>query len=69
MHGFITDILYKQRKKSLKQANSMIEASNMGNINVVQMIFVVLIVLILCFVLTIFNLIVNYFVQPSTINM
>ena len=69
MHGFITDIQYKQRKKSLKQANSMIEASNMGKINVVQMIFVVLIVLILCFVLTIFNLIVNYFVQPSTINM
>ena len=35
MHGFITDIQYKQRKKSLKQASSMIEASNMGNIIVV----------------------------------
>lgn len=69
MHGFITDIQYKQRKKSLKQANSMIEASNMGNIIVVQMISVVLIVLILCCVLIIFNLLVNYFVQPSTINM
>ena len=43
MHGFITDIQYKQRKKSLKQANSMIEASNMGNFNVVKMVFVVLI--------------------------